>query len=85
MDFVFKDFHAQFLKRAEGDAHFICDQGLEVEALIAKTIQSGARETQTFESYAIIPKISESEKVAVFSVTLSVKVRQSASERSTKA
>jgi hypothetical protein len=79
VDFVFKDFQAQFLKRAEGDTHFICDQGLEVEALIAKTVQSGLRETQTFESYAIIPKVSESEKVAIFKVTLSVKVRPSPS------
>jgi acyl-coenzyme A thioesterase PaaI-like protein len=74
VNFVFKDFSAQFLKRAEGNVHFICDQGLEVEALIKKCIQSQVRETQTFESYAVVPSVSDSEKVAVFSITLSVKL-----------
>ena len=27
VDFVFKDFKAEFLKRVEGDVHFVCDQG----------------------------------------------------------
>lgn len=75
VDFIFKDFQASFLKRAEGDVHFICDQGLAVEALVAKCIQSGERETETFESYAIVPAKSESEKVAAFKISLSVKSR----------
>ncbi len=54
VDFVFKDFKADFLKRAEGDVHFICDQGTQVEALVKKCIESGQRESQTFESYAMV-------------------------------
>lgn len=73
VDFVFKDFKAQFLKRAEGPVHFICDCGDEVEALVAKTIANGERETQTFSGYAIVPSKDPSEKILVFDVTLSVK------------
>jgi hypothetical protein len=76
VDFVFKDFKIEFHKRAEDDVHFICDAGTEVESLVQKTIGSGERETQTFTGYAIVPSISESEKVASFAVTLSVKLRQ---------
>lgn len=76
VDFVFKDFKAQFLKRAEGDVHFICESGLEVNALVQKTIASGERETQTFTGYAIVPKKDPNEKVVTFEVTLSVKKKQ---------
>lgn len=75
VDFVFKDFDAQFLKRAEGDVHFICDQGVEVEALVQKTITTGERETQTFQGYAIVPSKDPNEKIVTFTVTLSVKKR----------
>ena len=76
VDFVFKDFSIQCLKRAEGDVHFICDQGEEVEALIAKCLSSGVRETKTYEGYAIVPSKNPTEKVATFTVTLSVKMKQ---------
>jgi hypothetical protein len=75
VDYIFKDFHANFIKRAEGDVHFICDEGLEVEALVKKAIESGQRESQTFHSYAIVPSKDPNLKVAEFSVTLSVKLR----------
>lgn len=75
IDFVFKDFHADFLKRAEGDVEFTCDQGPEITALVDKCIQTGKRETATFESYAIVPRKNPEEKVAIFKVTLSVKTR----------
>lgn len=76
VDFVFKDFSIQCLKRAEGDVHFICEQGEDVEALVHKTIASGERETKTYEGYAIVPSKSMTEKVATFTVTLSVKKKQ---------
>jgi acyl-coenzyme A thioesterase PaaI-like protein len=75
VDYIFKDFSANFHKRAEGDVHFICEEGPGVEALVAKAIQSGQRESQTFHSYGIVPAKSTTEKVAEFSVTLSVKKR----------
>ena len=76
VDFVFKDFQANFYKRAEGDAHFVCESGDELKKLVQKCITSGERENQTFESYAIIPAIDKVERVATFKVTLSVKLRQ---------
>jgi hypothetical protein len=76
VDFVFTEFSLQFLKRAEGDVHFICEQGAEVEALISKCLASGVRETQTYEGYAIVPAKSPSEKVATFTVTLSARLKR---------
>ena len=31
---IFKDFHADFLKRAEGDVHFLCSEGTAICELI---------------------------------------------------
>ncbi len=76
VDFVFKDFKIDFLKRAEGDVHFICDSGLDVTKLVEKTIQTGERETQTFQGYAIVPAKDPNEKIVTFEVTLSVKLRK---------
>lgn len=75
VDFLFKDFQAQFLKRAEGDVHFICDEGEGVRDVIAKTILSGERETKTFRSYAVVPSVNPKEIIAEFKVTLSAKYR----------
>ncbi len=75
VDFVFKDFKGDFLKRAEGDTHFICDQGEAVEALIKKTIQTGEREEAKFTSYAIVPSKDATEKIAQFELTLSVRYK----------
>ncbi len=76
VDFVFKDFKIDFLKRAEGDVHFICDSGVGVEDLVKKTIQTGERETQTFSGYAVVPSKDPQEKIVTFEVTLSVKLKQ---------
>jgi hypothetical protein len=73
INFVFKDFHADFLKRADGDVHFICDQIPAVQALIDKAAVSEERHTAVFQTYAVVPKNNPTEKVATFSVTLSVK------------
>lgn len=75
VDFLFKDFNARFLKRAEGDVVFVCEQGEEIEALVKKCIESKQRENATFRSFAIVPSISPTEHVAEFDVTLSVKAR----------
>jgi len=75
IDFVFKEFHATFLKRAEGDVHFICEQTRDVRALIQKAIASKERETEVFRSYAVVPSKDPNEIVAEFKVSLSVKKR----------
>lgn len=76
VDFVFKDFKAEFLKRAEGTVHFICDQGVGVEELVKKCLVTGERETQTFPGYAIVPSKDPNEKILTFEVTLSVKKKR---------
>jgi acyl-coenzyme A thioesterase PaaI-like protein len=72
---IFKDMQAEFVKRAEGDVHFACDQGTEILALIRKAEGSGERENLPVRVVATVPKLSGSEPVARFKLTLSVKRR----------
>lgn len=76
VDFLFKDFSGKFLKRGDGDVHFICDQGQAVKALIHKAIASGEREEGTFQSYAIVPKTDPTAHIGEFTLTMSCKLRQ---------
>ena len=75
IDFLFKDFKADFLKRAEGDVHFICEQAQTVIEQIESAQQSEERINRTMTAYAIVPSVSLTEKVATFELTLSVKRR----------
>lgn len=75
IDFLFKDYKAEFLKRAEGDVHFICEQAQVVVDQINEAKNSTERINRTMTAYAIVPSISETEKVATFELTLSVKNR----------
>lgn len=70
---VFKDFKAEYLKRAEADVHFICDQGEEIKALVEKAENSEERVNQTFKAYATVPDKFGDEPVARFELTLSLK------------
>lgn len=69
---LFKDFKINFLKRAMGDAHFICEEGNLIEELVQKTIQTKDRQNKTIKGYAVCPQISD-EKVCEFELTLSLK------------
>ena len=71
---VFKNFEAQFLKRAEGDVHFCCGQGKEIAELVALASASGERVERQFDVIATVPSISN-EPVARFKLTLSLKKR----------
>lgn len=75
IDFLFKDFKAQFLKRAESDVIFVCDQGIAIREMVKKARVTKERQTMTFESYAMTPSKTGDEKIAEFSLTLSVKQR----------
>jgi acyl-coenzyme A thioesterase PaaI-like protein len=70
----FKDFHADFLKRAEGDVHFICTQVKEIKALVAEVISSKKRMNFPIVVNAIVPSI-DSSIVATFTLTLSLKLK----------
>ena len=71
---IFKDFKADFLKRAEGNVHFKCNQGSDIVSLVEKTIKSGQRENMIVNIDAYVPSIS-SDLVATFELTLSLKVK----------
>ncbi len=74
IDFIFKDFSAQFLRRADGHTHFICEQAAEVNELIQQSLESSERLEKTFSGYAIVPKAGE-EPVMKYTLTLSVRNR----------
>ena len=69
---IFKNYKANFLKRAEGDVHFICKQGKAITSLVNKTIKTGERENMLLLIEAFVPSISN-EIVAKFELTLSLK------------
>ena len=72
---IFKDVKAQFLKRAEGDVLFSCEDGQAVAALVARAIQSGEREEVPVRVVATVPDKLGAEPVADFVLTLSLKRR----------
>lgn len=81
IDFIFKDFQCEFLKRADGHTHFVCDQAPAVAALIGSASADFERHTKTFEGFAFVPsKGGESEPVMKYKVTLSVKQRKKPSD-----
>lgn len=71
----FKDFSANFLKRAEGDVHFIVTQIPEIKQFVADVIKSGERMNFPVEIKAVVPAINPDEVVANFTLTLSLKVK----------
>lgn len=75
IDFVFKDFSAQYLKRGDGHVHFICDEVEAVQGLIEEAKTNPNRLERKFKGYAVVPAKSTSEPVMTFELTLSVKNR----------
>ena len=76
ISFIFKDFNAEFYRRATADVHFSCDQG---EA-IAELVKNAAMSTQRLElpliAIATVPSEND-EPVARFRLTLSLKQAES--------
>ena len=72
INLIFKDFKADFLKRPEGDVHFICNDGLAVKELVDRVSKSSDRHNFKLSIDATVPSIS-SEVVAKFELTLSLK------------
>ena len=75
VSFIFKDIRAQFLRRAEGDVHFINDDGPVIVDLLRRTMESGEREEATVRVRATVPEKLGDEPVATFELTLSLKRR----------
>lgn len=74
IDFIFKDFSAEFLKRADGHVDFICEEAAAVKELIDKAAVSGDRFEKAFHGYAIVPS-KGTEPVMKYKLTLSVRNR----------
>ena len=70
---VFADVKGEFLKRADGDVHFTCDQGVEVEAAVRQADQTGERITMPVHVTCTVPDRYGSEPVARFTLGLSMK------------
>jgi acyl-coenzyme A thioesterase PaaI-like protein len=72
---AFKDFNAEFLKRAEGDTFFTNTQGEEIKEFVEKVIESGERMNMPVQVVATTPSKFGDEPVATFTLTLSLKCR----------
>jgi hypothetical protein len=70
---IFKTLDAQFLKRAESDVYFTCNDGDKIHTLVDKAIESKQREETPLEVIATTPDKLGEEAVAKFQLILSVK------------
>lgn len=73
---VFKDVHADFLKRVDGDARFVCQDGEIVSALIQKVIESGERQHARLHVTVTAPEKYGDEVLANVDLTLSLKEKK---------
>ena len=73
INLLFKDFHADFLKRAEGDVHFVCNDGNKIKSLIQEVISKGERCNTTVNVNAFVPSKFKDDPIAKFMLTLSLK------------
>ena len=73
---IFKDFRAEFLKRAEGHVEFSCDQGEEIRTLVQEVLSSADRREMPVRILARVPGGAQPDEViARFELTLSLKNR----------
>ena len=72
---IFKDLKAEFLKRAEGDVHFICNEGKKINFMIKKVLNKKIRVNESINVIAYVPDKLGDEPVAKFSLTLSIKLQ----------
>lgn len=70
---IFKDLKAEFLKRAEGDVHFTCNEGEKINKMINKVLDKNIRVNELINVVAFVPSKLGDEPVAKFSLTLSIK------------
>lgn len=77
VNLVFKDFHAEFLKRPDADTHFISEDGKAVKALVARAIETGERVEETVSIHAVCPSKYGQEVMARFKLTISLKKKSS--------
>ncbi len=71
--FVFKDFQADFHKRADGDVHFHFDEAEPLKQVLQETIATGERCEAPLHCRALVPDRYGDEPVATFRLTISMK------------
>ena len=72
---IFKDLSAKFLKRAEGDVHFVCNEGEKIQSMIEEVVDKKIRINQLINVTAYVPDKLGDEPIAEFSLTLSIKAK----------
>ena len=70
---IFKDFHAEYYMRAEGDVHFVCDEGEKIYQMLNDVQESKNRINEVIKVNAYVPSKSPNKVVAEFKLTLSMK------------
>ena len=69
---IFRNFRAEFHKRAEGAVDFCCSQGHEISNLVAQAAASDERVEMMVDVIATVPDQND-DPVATFKLTLSLK------------
>jgi len=72
---LFKDFRAEFFKRADGEVWFRCEDGPLIASLVDRAVETGERQEGTVTVVATVPEKSGEEPVARFELTLTLKRR----------
>jgi acyl-coenzyme A thioesterase PaaI-like protein len=73
---VFADIRGEFLKRADGDVHFTCQDGRAVAEAVRQADASGERVTMPVSIVCTVPDKYGDEPVARFTLGLSLKRRE---------
>lgn len=76
VNILFKDFHAEFLRRAEGDVYFVCENGKAISDMMHAAVDTGERQNLSVIVTGYVPSDRPQEPVARFTLTLSAKQRQ---------
>lgn len=71
---AFKEVEGQFLKRPEADVIFTCEDGRLIDDMLDEAISSGERINKAVKIVATCPSIGGNDPMAIFSLTLSIKV-----------
>ena len=75
---IFKDFNANFFKRAEKDVIFICRDGVEIDHAVQQAVDKGERINLPINTTAMLSQDTEDDPVANSRLTLSMKDRTNA-------
>lgn len=75
VDLLFKDFKAEFTRRAESDVYFAVDQGAEIRAAVDRAIETGERQNLPVRVSCYCETAAGREVVANVVLTLTMKKR----------